>query len=349
LGTLIIKEVINMERRDRIIYMTFGIVFLIGLLRLVFAYPDAVTGKRVYDFSNTLSSDQISSLQDKCLTIESKSTYQVAVVLINSLEGSSIEDYAYGLFNKWGIGQKDKDNGLLILISINDRKYRFETGYGTETAITDGEAGRIGRDCFVSNFRSGNYYAGIDCSLNQVSSLIFKEENINGTETTIVPVYNFYNDIEANSFMSTFMSLLPVILVFGVIVTVFSVLSSSFSSLSSGGGSPEETGGSGKSSYDEDYNNWSYPRVCPFCGALLTLWLLRKDRHCPKCGKLVPRKLRKKKHTHDNYIFIPVGHSDSSSSGSSGGSSGGSGGYGGGGGGSFGGGSSGGGGASGGW
>jgi len=300
-------------------------------------YPEAITGQRVYDYSNILSQEQINNLQEKCLSMEGKSTYQVAVVVISSLEENSIEDYAYGLFNKWGIGQTT-NNGLLILVSPQDREYRFETGYSTETAITDGEAGRIGRDCFVPNFRAGKYYEGIDCSLDQVSKLIFKEENINGTsDTQTNPVYNNLQNV--NDISSVIPSMLLLVLFIGGIVFVFFLISNSFSG---GSESPESSG----SSYEKSYDDWAYPKVCPYCGVLLTLLLLKKDRHCPKCGKLVPRHKRKKEHHHNNYIFIPIGLGDNdsgSSGGYSGGSSGGSSGGG------FGGGSSGGGGASGGW
>jgi uncharacterized protein len=101
---------------------------------------------------------QISAL---CAEIEQNTTSQIAVVMINSTEGISIEEYAGELFERWGIGQKDVDNGLLILVAVQDRTYRIEVGYGLEGVLNDAKVGRLGREFFVTNFQAGEYGKGI--------------------------------------------------------------------------------------------------------------------------------------------------------------------------------------------
>jgi len=86
----------------------------------------------------------------------------MVILTITSLEGQSIEDLSIDIaHNKWKLGQKGKDNGALLLVSLQDRKYRFETGYGLEGVLPDSLAGSIGRQYLVPYFQKGDYSNGI--------------------------------------------------------------------------------------------------------------------------------------------------------------------------------------------
>lgn len=91
---------------------------------------------------------------------EKETTAVIVVVTVDSLEGLSIEQYAYELFNTWGIGKQDVNNGMLLLISIDDRELRIETGLGLESVVTDDEAGRIINETIVPYFKQGKYGQG---------------------------------------------------------------------------------------------------------------------------------------------------------------------------------------------
>jgi len=94
--------------------------------------------------------------------LEQKTTAQMVVLTILSLEGESIEDFSITIaHDKWKLGQKGKDNGVLFLISVKDRKYRIEVGYGLEGVLPDSLVGSIGRDVLVPYFRKGDYSDGI--------------------------------------------------------------------------------------------------------------------------------------------------------------------------------------------
>lgn len=94
--------------------------------------------------------------------LEQKTTAQMVVLTILSLEGESIEDFSITIaHDKWKLGQKGKDNGVLFLISMKDRKYRIEVGYGLEGVLPDSLVGSIGRDLLVPYFRKGDYSNGI--------------------------------------------------------------------------------------------------------------------------------------------------------------------------------------------
>ena len=88
--------------------------------------------------------------------LEDKTGAQATVVVIDSLEGETIESYANGIFRNWGIGQKDKNNGLLILLSVKDKKWRVEVGTSLEGAITDIYSSRVMNDFAVPKFKRLN-------------------------------------------------------------------------------------------------------------------------------------------------------------------------------------------------
>ncbi len=99
---------------------------------------------------------------------------QVVVVTIETLGDSSLEDYANELFRKWGIGDKNLNNGVLLLIAKNDRKFRIEVGYGLEGAITDGYAGEV-LDGMTSYFREEDYSTGILQAYSKLTKTIYEE------------------------------------------------------------------------------------------------------------------------------------------------------------------------------
>ena len=133
------------------------------------AVPDPP--RLVNDFSNTLSGGELSSLEMKLLAYNDSTSTQVTIVMIRSIGPYDISDYAFQLGDKWGIGQKDRDNGLLILAAMEDRKVFIATGYGLEGVIPDILAKRIVDQLIVPNFRMGNYYEGLDKATDMVFKL----------------------------------------------------------------------------------------------------------------------------------------------------------------------------------
>jgi uncharacterized protein len=94
------------------------------------------------------------------------------VVTVKSLEGDSVDDYAVRLFEKWKIGKKDKDNGVLFLVALDDRKMRIEVGYGLEPLITDGRAGRIRDNDVIPRFKDNDYEGGITAGVASIEKYI---------------------------------------------------------------------------------------------------------------------------------------------------------------------------------
>jgi uncharacterized protein len=116
----------------------------------------------VNDFAGVLTTEQESKLNKKIADFEKKTDIEFAIVTVKSLEGRSIEGFTHDLASRWGVGKKGKDNGLMILIAPNERKWRIEVGYGLEEYITDGYSKVEAERVFPKNFKKNDYYGGID-------------------------------------------------------------------------------------------------------------------------------------------------------------------------------------------
>jgi len=131
----------------------------------------------VNDYAHVLDPGTVAQLDDICQQIEQKAHSQIAVVTINSLDGSDIDSYAVDLFKKWGIGSKASDHGVLILLAVQDRKYRIEVGYGLEPILPDGKVGGFGRES-VPLLKLGNYRGALLLMTSRVADVIAQDAGI---------------------------------------------------------------------------------------------------------------------------------------------------------------------------
>ena len=118
------------------------------------------------DFAEMISTSKRQLFEDKLVAFNDSTSTQICVVTVNSIEDYSIEDYAVRLGRKWGVGQKDKDNGILILVAKDERKVDIEIGYGLESYITDYDTKNIIDEIIVPAFKQSNYYEGLDLRNN---------------------------------------------------------------------------------------------------------------------------------------------------------------------------------------
>jgi uncharacterized protein len=119
----------------------------------------------VNDHANVLSEREKAGLESLLRRFEAETTNQVVLLVIPSLEGDSLEDFSIRVAEAWKVGQKGKDNGVIFLVAVEDRKARIEAGYGLEGALTDAQSGRILRDLVFPAFRQGAYSSGIQAGL----------------------------------------------------------------------------------------------------------------------------------------------------------------------------------------
>lgn len=151
------------------------LLFLVFLVQAVCGmaqdFPPAPNPPRlVNDFTGTLSASEVEQLEQKLLAYSDSTSTQVSIVLLGSVGSYDISDYAFQLGEQWGIGGKGKDNGILILAAMEDRKIFIATGRGLEGAIPDALAKRIVTDIILPNFKMEAYYQGLD----QATDMIFK-------------------------------------------------------------------------------------------------------------------------------------------------------------------------------
>lgn len=127
---------------------------------------------RVVDNANLIGADRQQVLEQKLEAHEKKTGNQVVVVTINSLNGAVLESYTIDLARKWGLGRKDKNNGVLFLIAKNDRKMRIEVGYGLEGRLTDALSSIIIRKSVRPAFRAGNFPLGIEAGVDDILNIL---------------------------------------------------------------------------------------------------------------------------------------------------------------------------------
>jgi uncharacterized protein len=126
----------------------------------------------VNDYAGLLAPAERERLETDLAARERATGAQMAMALFRSLEGENLEDVAERLFRQWRLGQKGLDNGVLLVVFVQDRKLRFEVGYGLEAVLPDAEAGRIIREAIAPRFREQRYAAGLEAGVAAVYARI---------------------------------------------------------------------------------------------------------------------------------------------------------------------------------
>jgi len=124
--------------------------------------PGAGGKQLVHDYAGILTQDQSQTLEKKLYSFDDSTSNQIAVVIVPSLQGKDVADFNVELGRAWGVGGKEFNNGIVLLISTQDRKLNIATGYGLEGAIPDAMANQIIQQVIVPNFKGNDYYRGID-------------------------------------------------------------------------------------------------------------------------------------------------------------------------------------------
>ena len=131
----------------------------------------------VNDFAGVLDPATVEGLTRLCTEVDQKAKAQIAVVTIKSLDGDAVEDFANHLFQKWGVGYKGTDRGVMVLLAVDDHKYWTEVGYGLEPILPDGKVGGFGRD-MVPLLRQGNYNSAVLQMASQIAEVIAQDSHV---------------------------------------------------------------------------------------------------------------------------------------------------------------------------
>lgn len=160
--------------------------------------PNAPNPPRlVNDLAQVMSSGEVDALEEKLRRYNDSTSTQIAIVTVQSLGGYDVQQFAHELAEKWGIGQKGKNNGILILAAIEDHKMTIQTGYGVEDRVPDAYAKRIISNQMRPAFKQSEFYAGFDQAVDQLFAMLtgaYKGDPNEGTDSrsTGPPIWVFF-------------------------------------------------------------------------------------------------------------------------------------------------------------
>ena len=133
---------------------------------------------QVIDLAGIIDSPQKEQLGRILHELEQKTSVQMVILTLTSLDGEDINTVSLRTAEQWQLGQKDKDNGLLFTVALKDKRYRFETGYGLESVLPDSLLGTIGRQTLVPYFKQGNYGIGIAATTGVIIDILARQYQV---------------------------------------------------------------------------------------------------------------------------------------------------------------------------
>ena len=154
------------QRRGLLALLALALIFLSLVPALALDFP-TLTG-RVVDEAGILDAATRANLTQKLTDLEAKTTDQLVVVTLKSLQGTTIEDFGVQLGRAWKIGQKDKNNGVLLIVAPNERKARIEVGYGLEGTLTDAVSRLIVENSILPRFKANDFPGGITRGVDDI-------------------------------------------------------------------------------------------------------------------------------------------------------------------------------------
>jgi len=143
-----------------------------------FAQNTEQISERVTDSAGVISREYRDKLNALILDLEDKTTAQIAVFSVGSIAPYNEKTYAQMLFDKWKLGEKGKDNGVLVLLAVKERRWHIETGYGVEGILPDGLCGEIGRNFMVPYFKEGKFAQGLYSGVARIAQIIANDSGV---------------------------------------------------------------------------------------------------------------------------------------------------------------------------
>ena len=180
----------------------------------------------VNDFANVISSDEEAKITSIIRAVEQSTTAEIAVLTLPTIAPLTIELYAVKLFEKWGIGKKGKDNGVLIILAMKERAGRIETGYGLEGALPDAVCAQISRKVMVPYFKKGEFGKGLLAGTMVAAKYIGREYNVDLEKVLSEAGYQkvMKGTSHGGSILGTIFTLIVFILIFGMRMGLFGFL-----------------------------------------------------------------------------------------------------------------------------
>ncbi len=177
----------------------------------------------VNDFANVIDKGVADKISVLITEVEQKVSTEIAVVTVNSIGAYDEKEYARLLFDNWKPGKKGKDNGILLLLAVKERRWRIETGYGVEGILPDGLCGEIARNYMIPYFKEGKYGEGLYQGLRAISSIVAKDAHV--TLAALGDFAEISSENQSSSGMpNDFVTLITIIIII-LMIMVFNLFS----------------------------------------------------------------------------------------------------------------------------
>lgn len=175
---------LTLTKNKTILVFTIMILILSTLGLKSFALVNPTSNFYVADYANLIDADVEEYIINTNKILNEKTGAQIVVVTVPNLENQSLEEYATALFRKFGIGDKTKNNGVLMLLALEERQFRIEVGYGLEGILPDGKTGRIQDEYIIPYLKDNNWNEGIRNGYSKILEEVSKEYEVDvGTIT----------------------------------------------------------------------------------------------------------------------------------------------------------------------
>lgn len=167
-----------MKNIKKIILSAILLCLLLSVQSFAYDFPEPTQNFFVNDFANVIDSDDESEIMSIGASLEKQTTAQIVVVTVNSLDGYDENEYALQLGREWGVGNEEKNNGVVILLSVSDRKISIQVGYGLEGCLNDSKVGRILDKYAIPYLSDDNFSKGLTETFKAVATVVYDEYGV---------------------------------------------------------------------------------------------------------------------------------------------------------------------------
>jgi uncharacterized protein len=178
----------------------------------------------VNDFASALDSRTVAQLTAICQEVDQKAQAQMAVVIVHTLEGLEAQDFATRLNERWKVGYKGTDRGVIILLAVDDHKYWFEVGYGLEPILPDGKVGGFGRE-MVPLLRQGDTSGAVLLATSRVAEVIAQDKGVRLESLASAPARSAPAQPSADQIIRHIPAWLVILIIFLMVRFIFSLFS----------------------------------------------------------------------------------------------------------------------------
>ena len=167
-----------MKRFNKILIITLILSILLSVSAFAINLPEPTSNFFVNDFADVIDDEVEDELQAIGASLYSETTAQVVVVTVDSLDGYDVSEYALELGREWGVGSEDADNGVVLLLSVNDRQVTIQVGYGLEGCLSDGKTGGILDTYAIPYLKDDNFSLGLENAYKAIANVVCVEYGI---------------------------------------------------------------------------------------------------------------------------------------------------------------------------